>query len=169
MDRTASPNFLAATPSLAYAGACAPPSTRRPRHRTSLVAARQHGACALAGIGLAAFLYLGDRGAGRLALRAAADGRLYQLSYGKFFFDPIYSVLDRLAAAAAGAAELLVRSLRDRRPGESRAAGCPLVVGAVLRPLQTGMVQFYALAMVLGRVVLIGHVVDVAGVASNWN
>jgi NADH:ubiquinone oxidoreductase subunit 5 (subunit L)/multisubunit Na+/H+ antiporter MnhA subunit len=32
----------------------------------------------------------------------------------------------------------------------------PLAVGAALRSLQGGMVQFYALAMVLGLLVLIG-------------
>ena len=56
---------------------------------------------ALAGIGAAAFLYLGDRR--QVGWLAAAIRPMYWLSHGKFFFDPIYDwlVVRPLAAFAA--------------------------------------------------------------------
>ena len=56
---------------------------------------------ALAGIGLAAFLYLGE--ATQAAWLAAKFKPLYELSYRKFFFDPIYDwlVVRPLAGLAA--------------------------------------------------------------------
>ena len=55
---------------------------------------------ALAGIGLAAFLYLGNRR--QVDVLARVLSPLYWLSYGKLFFDQIYRGLDRLAAANVG-------------------------------------------------------------------
>ncbi len=55
-----------------------------------------------------------------------------------------------------------VRSLLDRRPGRTSSARCRDGSAARLRPLQGGLVQFYALAMVLGRAGAGRHVVDVA-------
>ena len=112
----------------------------------------------LAGIALAAVLYLGSRA-------KAVDGwprlmnvfGLYSLSYGKFFFDPIYQRAGRLAAVGRrrGCAAWFDR-YGDRRPGRPVRHGCRRLLGAALRPLQNGLVQFYALAMMLGLLVLIG-------------
>ena len=56
---------------------------------------------ALAGIVLAALLYLGSPRTRRGASRVMAALGLYGLSRGKFYFDPIYRALGRLAAAKA--------------------------------------------------------------------
>ena len=93
---------------------------------------------------------------------------LYWLSYGKLFFDPIYNVLFVWPLRLLARAQLLVRSLRDRRPGELRRAAFRLVVGSGLRSLQSGMVQFYALAMVWGVVVLVITLLVWPAVAANW-
>ena len=113
---------------------------------------------ALAGIGLAAYFYLGERREiGRVTafMQSVWGLKLYRLSYNKFYIDAIYHVLCRLAAAVAGRRQLAGRSLCDRSAGEPvrrRAAS----LSARCCDLQTGLVQFYALAMVLGVLVLIG-------------
>jgi len=48
---------------------------------------------ALLGLGLAAFLYLGNQTEVNFLARVSRKLYLYQLSHGKFFFDPIYNVL----------------------------------------------------------------------------
>ncbi len=92
---------------------------------------------------------------------------LYLLSYGKMFFDPIYNVLFvwplRLLARLS---YWFDRSVID---GLVNFAGrVPLVVGAGLRSLQSGMVQFYAVAMVWGVIVLVVTLLVWPAVASNW-
>ncbi len=108
---------------------------------------------ALAGIGLAAFFYLGDDGLVTV-LDAAAVGPLYWLSYGKLFFDQIYYAL------VVWPLEMLARlsDWFDRKviDGLVNLVGrVPPWVAAGLRPLQSGLVQFYALAMVWGVLVLV--------------
>jgi NADH-quinone oxidoreductase subunit L len=113
---------------------------------------------ALAGAGLAMFLYLGDRRAVELLarwLKSAAGLRLYQLSYGKFFFDAIYAVvfvwpLWLLARVSYWLDQWLVDGLVNL------AGRLPVAFGSMMRALQNGMLQFYALAMMLGLLVLIG-------------
>ena len=84
--------FLAATPSLAYlASAADAAAAARPQHGD--IAVDEHGRSRSSGIALAAMLYLGSRKkAARLARLMNVFG-LYSLSYGKFFFDPIYTLL----------------------------------------------------------------------------
>jgi NADH-quinone oxidoreductase subunit L len=142
--------LLARTPSLAY----------EPMH----VAVEEHGGgshlkiavistvIALSGIGLAAYLYLGDR--------KQADGLarvlrpLYVLSYGKLFFDPIYQVLFVWPLwLLAQVSYWFDRTFID---GIVNLVGrVPPWVATGLRSLQTGMAQFYALAMVWGVLVLV--------------
>jgi NADH-quinone oxidoreductase subunit L len=113
---------------------------------------------AVAGAGLATFLYLGDRRAVELLarwLKSAAGLRLYQLSYGKFFFDAIYAVvfvwpLWLLARVSYWLDQWLVDGLVNL------AGRVPVAFGSMMRALQNGMLQFYALAMMLGLLVLIG-------------
>jgi len=80
---------------------------------------------------------------------------LYGLSRGKFFLDPIYNIL--IVLPLKGIARLCAWFDRTVIDGLVDLCGVVLkVFGAFLRPLQNGLVQFYALAMVLGLLVLIG-------------
>ena len=154
--------FLARTPSLAYQGLAAHAEHDASAH--ALVATVST-VLALAGIGLAAFLYLGDP-AQVMAIRRLLMP-LYLLSYGKMFFDPIYNVLFvwplRLLSRIS---YWFDRTVID---GLVNLAGhVPLVVGSSLRSLQSGMVQFYAVAMVWGVIVLVITLLVWPAVASNW-
>ncbi|MEN6450497.1 MAG: NADH-quinone oxidoreductase subunit L [Thermoguttaceae bacterium] len=107
------------------------------------------------GIALAAFIYLGGPGrAARLARVMNVFG-LYSLSFGKFFFDPLYRVLivwPLLAIARLSA-------WFDRRVIDGLVdffGWLPAIVGAGLRPVQNGLVQYYALAMLLGLLAMLG-------------
>jgi NADH-quinone oxidoreductase subunit L len=112
-------------------------------------------AVSLAGIGLAAVLYLGTRRpAARLTALMEALG-LAQLARDKFYLDPLYNLLlvwplRGIAAACAWADRYLVDGLVDF------VGWAPRAVASALRPVQGGLIQFYALAMVLGVLVLIG-------------
>jgi NADH-quinone oxidoreductase subunit L len=78
---------------------------------------------------------------------------LYQIMRGKFFFDEMYTALVVWPLrAAAAACSVVDRYLVD---GVVNAVGrIPPLAGASMRPLQGGLLQFYALAMVLGLLVL---------------
>ena len=155
--------LLARTPSLAYA----------PLH---VAAEHGHGGShtmvavistliALAGMGLAAFLYLGDTAQATALARAFMP--LYLLSYGKMFFDPIYQVLFVLPLwILAQLCYWLDRVLVD---GLVNLVGrIPPWVGAGLRSLQTGMAQFYALAMIWGVVVLLATLLVWPTIETLW-
>ena len=107
------------------------------------------------GIGLTAILYLGTRsGAARMARLMDVFG-LYSLSYGKFFFDPIYMVL--VVWPVLGIARLA--AWFDRYVIDALVDGCghvPKLLGTALRPSQNGLVQLYALLMMIGLFVLLG-------------
>jgi len=113
---------------------------------------------ALAGIGLAAFMYLGKRTEVEHVADFASRKRglwLFQLSQNKFYFDELYMVFFvwplRVLAWISYAIDRFVID------GLVNLTGLiPRIGGALLRSLQTGMVQFYALAMVLGMLVLFG-------------
>ena len=80
---------------------------------------------------------------------------LYSLSYGKFFFDPIYSLL--IVQPLLGVARLA--AWFDRCVIDALVDFCgrlPSMFGAALRPVQGGVLQFYALAMALGLLALLG-------------
>jgi len=111
---------------------------------------------ALSGAVAAAVLYLG---AGRKLLAALRSLMellgLYQLSKRKFFFDEIYNLLVVLPLRGLAAMCYTV----DRYVVDWLVDTCglaPKLFGATLRPLQNGIVQFYALAMMLGLLVLLG-------------
>ena len=110
---------------------------------------------ALVGIGAAVVLYPAREGVvKRLAWLMDSVG-LYRLSHGKFFFDEIYTVL--VIWPVRGLAMLCYWIDRWVIDGLVNAVGrVPVALGAGLRSLQGGLVQFYALAMVLGLLVLIG-------------
>ena len=111
-------------------------------------------AVAVAGVAVACLLYLGSPAlAGGLARLLKWVG-LYQLSYGKFFFDPIYMALViwplRGVAVACYWLDRWVVDLLVDLCGQ-----LPRAVGKWMRSLHMGLVQFYALAMILGMLVLI--------------
>ncbi|MCE9606795.1 MAG: NADH-quinone oxidoreductase subunit L [Planctomycetia bacterium] len=113
---------------------------------------------AAVGIGLAAFMYLGKRSEAEQVAEFASTRRglwLYQLSQHKFYFDELYQVffvwpLRGLAWVSYAIDRFVIDGLVNLT------GRVPQVAGALLRSLQTGMVQFYALAMVLGMLVLFG-------------
>lgn len=144
-------HYLAATPSLAYgpvqaSGAVDTFEFHPPIAITSTLVA-------LAGIGLAAFLYLGERKQAHMLAGLMQRVGLYSLSYGKFFFDQIYQALVVWPLQAlAAVCYWLDRKVVD---GLVNLTGrLPVALGASLRPLQGGLVQFYALFTVLGLVVV---------------
>jgi NADH-quinone oxidoreductase subunit L len=108
---------------------------------------------AVGGIGLAWGLY-GRRTMLPLVL-AAKLRPAYELSRNKFWFDEIYTAFIirpalLLAAIARIADRMIVDSLVDF------VAAIPAWFGRYLvRPIQNGLVQFYALAMLMGIVVLV--------------
>ncbi|NQT38428.1 MAG: NADH-quinone oxidoreductase subunit L [Planctomycetes bacterium] len=110
---------------------------------------------AFLGVGLAAFFYLGDRKEIAAIARAMDRAGLYRLSHGKFYFDTIYKFL--VVWPLEGIARLCYWI--DRYVIDAAVDFCgmvPRALGASLRPLQSGLIQFYALAMVLGLLILIG-------------
>ncbi|HYW78736.1 MAG TPA: NADH-quinone oxidoreductase subunit L [Thermoguttaceae bacterium] len=148
--------FLERTPSIAYLGTIAHEAAGHAAGEGNhLVVAIISTAVALAGIGLAVLLYLIRPGLRDGLTRAMDAVGLYRLSLGKFYFDEIYNALVIVPIrAGAWLCYWIDRTLVD---GLVNAVGLfPMLVGAGLRPLQNGMVQFYAMAMVLGLLVLIG-------------
>ncbi|MBL9094273.1 MAG: NADH-quinone oxidoreductase subunit L [Planctomycetaceae bacterium] len=113
---------------------------------------------AVAGIGLAAFMYLGKRSEAEQVAEFTSTRRGlwgYKLSLNKFYFDELYDViavwpLKALAALSYVFDRFVIDALVNL------AGWIPRAVGGLMRSLQTGMVQFYALAMILGMIVLFG-------------
>jgi NADH-quinone oxidoreductase subunit L len=144
-------NFLGRTPSLAFEQLQETwPHEARGMH---FDVAALSTVVAFVGIGIAAFFYLGDK---RQIQRVTNLVRpLYELSLGKLFIDQIYQVLfvwplQLLAMLSSVFDGWIVDGLVNL------CGKIPPLFGAMLRGLQTGMVQFYAMAMVLGVLVLIG-------------
>jgi NADH-quinone oxidoreductase subunit L len=108
---------------------------------------------ALAGIGGAWALYR-DGGAERAPLGAR---RLWDWSRNKLYVDELYyAVLVRPAEVLA----FLLRVFDGFLDGLARlVAAVPRFVGGWVRPIQNGLVQFYALSMVLGLAVFVSFVV----------
>ena len=109
---------------------------------------------ALSGIGLAAFLYLGERREVQWLAGLPGLRWLYRISYGKFFFDQIYTAgVIWPTRFLAWLCYLLDRWLVDALVNLCAAAA--LRLGAILRTLQTGAVPFYAFLMMLVLLVLL--------------
>ena len=115
---------------------------------------------AVVGILLAMYLYLGERSQAERLKKAfnlnsnGIFGSPYKLSYGKFYIDELYdwTVVQPLRLIAVIAA-WFDRNVID---GLVNLMGwIPAAAGSLMRSLQMGLVQFYALAMVLGAVILI--------------
>jgi len=149
-------HFLGNTPSLAYATIQA--TAVHAGEHSHLGLAIFSTFVALSGVGLAAYFYLGDRRQIEqltAIMRSPYGLRLYQLSSAKFYIDPIYNLLIVWPLLLLATVSYWV----DRWIIDGLVNLCgrvPVACGAVLRSLQSGMVQFYALVMVLGTLVLIG-------------
>jgi len=145
-------DFLSKTPSLAFAPLAATAAHGEHSHEAHQLVSIVGTVIALTAIGLAAFLYLGDHTL--IGKIKQLSGPLYYLSYGKLFFDPIY-----YAAFVWPSLQLAKLSYwfdRNVIDGLVNFVGrVPPWLGALLRPLQSGLVQFYGVAMVWGVLVLI--------------
>ncbi|MFQ3591651.1 MAG: NADH-quinone oxidoreductase subunit L [Gemmataceae bacterium] len=107
---------------------------------------------AVLGIGLAYLLYVVQPSLP--AQLARSLGLLYQFSRDKFYVDEIYHVL--IVLPLQGLANLLAGLDRHGVDATVSAAGSvPRWLGQAFRPMQNGLVQFYALAMVLGLTVFL--------------
>jgi len=109
----------------------------------------------VAGIALAWLMYLGPPGAKRRLGGWMEAVGLYRLSAGKFYFDQVYEVLvvwplQGVASAAAWLDRVVIDGLVDL------VGTAPRAVGALLRPTQGGLIPIYALAMIVGVLVLLG-------------
>jgi NADH-quinone oxidoreductase subunit L len=112
-------------------------------------------AITLFGIAAAAVVYLGSREKAKRLAAAMDIFGLYSLSYGKFFFDPIYSLL--IVRPLAGVARLA--AWFDQHVIDTLVDFCgrlPSMLGAALRPVQNGAVPLYALVMALGLLAILG-------------
>ena len=149
-------HFLASTPSL-HADAVL--ATKVP-HEFHYTIAAISTVIALAGVGLASYLYLGERTqADQLArtMQLQRERRLlspYQLSQNRFYLDEVYYAffvrpLQWLGDAFYAFDRWIVDGLVDF------IGRIPPAVGSVMRTLQMGLVQFYAVAMVLGILILV--------------
>jgi NADH-quinone oxidoreductase subunit L len=149
--------FLAETPQVAYVGRVAA-SEPSPGSLASLhqSIALQSTVLVIVGILFTGLLY-------RFQTRRLVNGLTeamkvvgaYQISAGKFFFDPLYNFfvvwpLELFATACAwfdnGFIDGAVNSI----------GRLPKWFGASLRPLQGGLIQFYALAMIFGILIFLG-------------
>ena len=142
--------FLQRTPSLAY-GPLVGHEAAQPEFNMSI--AQLSTAIAIGGISLAAYLYLGSRAQAEWLAKVMRPA--YLLSYGKFFVDEIYQVLvvkplEFLSAVAYWIDQYIVDGLVNL------CGAIPPLVGTALRGLQSGLVQTYALLMILGALILFG-------------
>jgi NADH-quinone oxidoreductase subunit L len=107
---------------------------------------------ALGGIGLAWWMYVKQPALpGELARKARA---LYQLSLNKFHLDELYNafIVKPLLGVTTFARTFDMRFIDEVVDLIGR---LPHLFGALFRPVQNGLVQFYALAMILGLTVFL--------------
>jgi NADH-quinone oxidoreductase subunit L len=137
-------HFLAWTPGL--------PVVPEGKHHLAWGLMALSAAVALSGIAVAWLMYV-RRPTLPAELATKAQG-LYQLSLNKFHVDELYDAfiirpLNALAVLARVLDSYLVDGLVDL------VGHVPRLIGARFRPVQNGLVQFYALAMVLGLTVFL--------------
>jgi NADH-quinone oxidoreductase subunit L len=112
-------------------------------------------AAAALGIGLAWLLYLRAPAVQRRVAAGMEAVGLYRLSADKFYVDQIYQLL--IVWPLEGAARLA--AWLDRRVIDGLVdllGAAPRGVGAILRPIQAGLIPLYALAMLVGLLLLLG-------------
>jgi NADH-quinone oxidoreductase subunit L len=110
------------------------------------------GLIALAGIGVAWWMYVRQPG---LPTEVAGKAPvLYQISLNKFYFDDLYErfLVKRFEGVSVFSRTFdngVIDALVDL------VGHVPVLLGKLFRPVQNGLVQFYALAMVLGLTVFL--------------
>jgi NADH-quinone oxidoreductase subunit L len=115
-------------------------------HHHNLLVMSASGVLALAGIGLAWWMYVLKPAAAKKWAQALP--RVYGLSRNKFYLDDIYAVLVRLLAGFAQVLRVIDLYVVDGIV--DLIAQVPRWLGMLARPVQNGLVQFYALLMMLG-------------------
>ncbi|NLS95190.1 MAG: NADH-quinone oxidoreductase subunit L [Planctomycetaceae bacterium] len=147
--------FLGQTPSIAYLSRHAHEHIHEGVHWKVMLTSE---VVAAAGIGLAAVFYWPARRPVADATRKTAEALgFYPLSKQKFFFDEIYQMLFVWPLQGIAAASYWIdRNVIDR--AVNFVGRMPPMLGAGLRPLQNGLVPFYAVGMVLGLLVLLAAV-----------
>jgi proton-translocating NADH-quinone oxidoreductase chain L len=112
-------------------------------------------AVALIGVGLAYYFYRARPVAAEKA--ASAAGGLYYLSLNKGYVDEVYNLLFvqpfNLLAGICRLVEAIVYDL------VRLIASVPRYLAELVRPLQNGLVQFYALSMAMGVAAFVGYLV----------
>jgi NADH-quinone oxidoreductase subunit L len=121
-------------------------------HEANLMLMTVSGLLGLGGVGVAWLMYV--KQPSLPAKLAGALQGLYQLSWNKLYIDDLYyaflvAPLEWLATAAGAVDYYFVDSLVDL------IGNVPRLIGYLFRPVQNGLVQFYALAMVLGLTVFL--------------
>ncbi|MFN4261370.1 MAG: NADH-quinone oxidoreductase subunit L [Gemmataceae bacterium] len=112
----------------------------------------------LAGLGLAAWMYYFDPKHEIAAKLARNIQALYQASLNKFYIDELYVFF--IVRPLRGFAEFCRIFDAYVVDGIVDLVGyVPRLGGALLRPIQNGLIQFYALAMMLGLTVFLGALV----------
>ncbi len=110
---------------------------------------------ALIGFAAAYYMYRVKPAAAEKA--ATAAGATYYLSLNKLYVDEIYNLLLvqplNLLAGVCGLIEAVIYDL------VRLIASIPRALGVVLKPMQNGLVQFYALSMMVGVALFIGYLV----------
>jgi NADH-quinone oxidoreductase subunit L len=113
-------------------------------------------AVALLGLFAAWWLYVKSPGAAGAWSRSLHG--LYELSLNKFHVDELYyGLIVRPLTALARLCRVFDLYILDSLV--DLVGQVPRLIGAVLRPIQNGLVQFYALAMILGLTVFLGALV----------
>ncbi len=141
--------FLAATPSLASVG------THSVQPAWDWRIAGALAAMVFGGIGLAAILYTGNRTLLHGLTRVAEAAGLRRFCREEFFVAKVCTLaVVRPLQGLARAGDWIDRTVIDRLV--DACGRVPVLMGTVLRPLQNGLIPFYALATVMGLLVLLG-------------
>jgi NADH-quinone oxidoreductase subunit L len=139
--------YLHETPSLKYGPVV---KTAPESEQFNITIAQTSTGIAILGICLAACLYLGTRTQAEWLAKKLRPA--YALSYGKFFIDQVYVALivkplEILATILYWLDQYLVDGLVNF------VGAIPPLVGSMLRGLQAGLVQSYALLMIVGGLI----------------
>jgi NADH:ubiquinone oxidoreductase subunit 5 (subunit L)/multisubunit Na+/H+ antiporter MnhA subunit len=146
--------FLAATPSLAGLPERIALDTAHDA-AAEWALALQSTLLVAAAAALAWLFYVGLPRSLGVAMKLMRATGLYALAAGKFFFDAVYRAL--VVRPLEGLARLLAWIDRRLIDGLVDLVGAtPPAIGGELRRLGVGLISFYALAMVLGLLVLLG-------------
>jgi NADH-quinone oxidoreductase subunit L len=143
-------DLLARTPSLAFLGNEVHNAAQDELHTSIAIKST---ALVLIGLSFTVLLYVGTRRTVEKITAAMNLIGLYSLSYGKFFFDQLYiALIIRPLEIIAQFCDWFDSHIIDRLV--DILGFIPKLLGSSLRPLQGGLVQSYALVMVLGVLIL---------------